>query len=211
MTNLLPSNYAEILADLKQRVLAAQIKAATAVNRELIALYLEIGRQLTEQHTWGAGVVERLARDLRGEFPDMSGFSRTNLFYMKQVFAAWRGAEAEVQQLVGQVPWGHHIALVAKVQDPEARVFYLRHAVAHGWSRSVLTVQIESLLHERQGRDQGPVRSPHRHAQIHIRSRNLPFDLRQVRAVARGASLFQNLPRLPATMLRRLVDGGICA
>lgn len=154
MSSILPSNYAEILADLKEKVRSAQTKAATAVNAELIALYLEIGRQLTEQHRWGTGVVERLARDLRAEFPQMSGFSRTNLFYMKQVFAAWTGSEEEVQRLVGQVPWGHHIALVSKVQDPVARMFYLRSAVEHGWSRSVLTVQIESRLHERQGRAQ---------------------------------------------------------
>ncbi len=152
MTDGLPSGYAAVLADLKTKVRSAQIKAATAVNQELIALYLEIGRLLTEQHSWGAGVVERLARDLRAEFPQMSGLSRTNLFYMKQVFAAWHGSGEKVQQLVGRIPWGHHIVLVSKVQDPGARLFYLRLAVEHGWSRSVLIVHIESRLHERQGR-----------------------------------------------------------
>ena len=149
---LLPGNYAEVLADLKSKVRSAQVKAATSVNRELIALYLDIGRHLVEQHTWGASVVERLARDLKAEFPEMEGFSRSNLFYMKKVFAAWSGTPGEVQQLVGQLPWGHHLALVSKLEDPAARLFYLREAVENGWSRAILTVQIESGLHERQGK-----------------------------------------------------------
>ena len=136
MTNraVLPGNYAEVLADLKKKVRAAQTKAATTVNRELIVLYLDIGRHLVEQHTWGAAVVEHLARDLKAEFPEMEGFSRTNLFYMRKVFTAWVGAGEEVQQLVGQVPWGHHLALVSKLDDSAAREFYLRQTVEHGWS-----------------------------------------------------------------------------
>ena len=152
MSDLLPSNYAVVLASLKAQVRSAQTKAATSVNRELLALYIEIGRQLTEQHRWGGAIVERLARDLRAEFPNMSGFSRTNLFYMKKVHAAWADADPKVQQLVGQVPWGHHIALVSKVKAPQARLFYLSQAIEHGWSRSMLTIQIETRLHERQGR-----------------------------------------------------------
>lgn len=148
---LLPSNYAEVLADLKKKVRSAQSKAITAVNRELIDLYFDIGRHLVEQHTWGAAVVERLARDLKAEFPEMEGFSRSNLFYMKKVFAAWSGTSEEVQQLAGQVPWWHHVVIVTKVDDPAVREFYLRQAVENGWSRAVLTVQIESGLHARHG------------------------------------------------------------
>jgi predicted nuclease of restriction endonuclease-like (RecB) superfamily len=155
MTNsrsILPGNYAEVLAELKTKVRSAQTKAATSVNRELIALYLDIGRHLVEQHTWGASVVERLARDLKSEFPEMAGFSRTNLFCMKKVFAAWAGAPEEVQQLAGQVPWWHHVVIVTKLDDPAVRAFYLRQCVENGWSRSILTVQIESGLHLRSGK-----------------------------------------------------------
>ena len=150
--SILPGNYAEVLADLKSKVRSAQIKAATSVNRALIALYLDIGRHLAEQHTWGSSVVERLARDLKTEFPEMEGFSRSNLFYMKKVFTAWSGASEEVQQLAGQVPWWHHVVIVTKVDGPAAREFYLRQAVEYGWSRAILTIQIESGLHERQGK-----------------------------------------------------------
>src|ERR1700760_3128564 len=93
--SVLPANYAKLLRELKARVRSAQIKAATSVNQELIALYLHIGQRLAWQDKkagWGDRVVERLAKDLRTAFPAMSGFSRTNLFYMRQVYLAWEGA-----------------------------------------------------------------------------------------------------------------------
>jgi len=152
---LLPANYAEILAELQAQVRAAQSKAATSVNRELIAMYLRIGQRLAELEQdagWGDSVVERLAKDMRAAFPGVSGFSRTNLFYMRQVYRAWADAGERVQQLVGQIPWGHHLLLLTKVKASPARAFYLEQTVAHGWSRAVLAVQIETKLHERQGR-----------------------------------------------------------
>lgn len=152
-TGLLPGNYSRVLEELKARVRSVQARAATAVNRELIALYLEIGRRLAEQDTsWGTKIVEHLAKDLKASFPEMRGFSRTNLFYMRQVYLAWADSNESVQQLVGQIPWGHNLALVSKIDDPDARTWYLQQTVAHGWSRAALTVQIESRLHARQGK-----------------------------------------------------------
>ncbi|HSF42477.1 MAG TPA: PDDEXK nuclease domain-containing protein [Thermoanaerobaculia bacterium] len=152
---LLPRGYRSLLEDLKLRIRSAQIKAATAVNHELVGLYFYIGRQLakrTRQAGWGDKAVEHLAGDLRAAFPGMSGFSRTNLFAMRQVYLAWTEAPKTVQQLVGQIPWGHHVLLTTKVKSPNARTWYLREAVTNGWSRSVLSLQIEGRLHERQGK-----------------------------------------------------------
>jgi predicted nuclease of restriction endonuclease-like (RecB) superfamily len=151
----LPKGYKGLLQDLKLRVRSAQAKAATSVNRELIALYLYIGRQLDEKAKssgWGDKAIEHLAADLRAAFPEMRGFSRSNLFLMRQAYRAWAEAPELVQQLVGLIPWGHHLALLAKLKDPEARAWYLHRAVEHGWSRSVLVMQIESGLHRRQGK-----------------------------------------------------------
>lgn len=153
--SIIPASYAELLRELKGRVRSAQAKAATSVNRELIALYLHMGRRLTELEEkagWGDKLVERLAKDLRSAFPAMSGFSRTNLFYMRQVYQAWRGAGKTIQQLVGQIPWGHHLVLLTKVKEANARLWYLEKAVSHGWSRAALTAQVESRLHKRQGK-----------------------------------------------------------
>ena len=151
----LPEGYEDLLEDFKARVRSAQVKAAVAVNSELIAVYLYIGRQLAEREDapkWGNKVVERLAQDLRTAFPGMSGFSRANLFYMRQVYRAWETVPETVQQLVGQIPWGHHLALLTKVKDLDARLWYLHQIVGNGWSRAVLVMQIETQLYERQGR-----------------------------------------------------------
>jgi predicted nuclease of restriction endonuclease-like (RecB) superfamily len=151
----LPSDYVVVLKDLKTRVRTAQLKAATQVNRELVALYLHIGARIGERQEsggWGDKIVERLAADLRAEFPEVSGFSRANVFYMRQVHRAWSSAEPSVQQLVGQIPWGHHLVLLAKLPDLATRTFYLRQTAIQGWSRAVLTLQIESKLHVRAGK-----------------------------------------------------------
>jgi predicted nuclease of restriction endonuclease-like (RecB) superfamily len=155
MVSPVPVNYSQVLEDLKTRVRAAQSKAATTVNSELIGLYLHIGKTLSMQSAsagWGDKVVERLAQDLRTAFPAVQGFSRTNVFYMRQVHEAWAAADDSVQQLVGQIPWGHHLVLLARLDTLEKRIFYLRQTITHGWSRAVLTVQIESDLHTRQGK-----------------------------------------------------------
>jgi len=109
-------------------------------------------RSAQEAGEWGDRVVEKLAKDLRAAFPSMSGFSRTNLFYMRQVHLVWADAGRSVQQLVGQLPWGHHLVLVAKVTDVSTREWYASKAVEHGWSRAVLVAQIESRLHKRAGK-----------------------------------------------------------
>ncbi len=150
----LPHEYGVVLADLKSRVRAAQLKAAVAVNRELILLYWHIGKEILRCQTeqgWGAKVVDRLSIDLRAEFPEMGGFSRSNLLYMR-AFAEAFPDEQIVQQLVGQIPWGHNVVLLTRVKDPADREWYARKTIEHGWSRSVLTVQIESRAHARTGR-----------------------------------------------------------
>ena len=112
---LLPANYVEVLEELKAHVRLARLKASVTVNRGLITLYMEIGRRLAGQDTsWGTKVVERLAQDLKAAFPEMKGFSRTNLFYMKQVYLAWADMDDSVQQLVGLIPAGVKIVVAKK-------------------------------------------------------------------------------------------------
>lgn len=154
MNEPVPSGYDDFLRDLKTRIRGAQVRAALAVNRELILLYWQIGRDILSRQQvegWGAKVIERLARDLKAAFPEMQGFSRTNLLYMRSFAEAWP-EEQIVQQVVGQIPWGHNVRLLDKLNDPEARLWYARTAIEQGWSRAVLELQIESRLRERQGK-----------------------------------------------------------
>jgi len=200
-----PAAYGALLADLKRRVRLAQVRAAFAVNRELVLLYWHIGREILRSQQaegWGAKVIERLARDLRKEFPDMSGLTSRNLKYMRAFVEAYSSGESVrqlagqfVQQLVAQLPeskgktgrpivpqavaqlartkvpqpvaqlefdlppepfaslpWGHNRVLLDRVKNSADRLWYARQALTHGWSRSVLEVQIDTKLHKRAGK-----------------------------------------------------------
>jgi len=148
------SGYEAMLRDVKARVRAAQIRAALAVNRELVLLYWQIGadisRQMREQG-WGAKFVDQLAADLQREFPDIKGFSPRNLRYMRSFAEAWTD-EAILQQVVAKLPWGHNVRLLDYLDTPEERLWYVRQTIEHGWSRNVLVHQIESRLYQRQGK-----------------------------------------------------------
>lgn len=146
--------YQSLLADLKQRIQEAQVRAGLAVNRELVLLYWSIGREILSKQQaqgWGAKVIDSLAGDLRRSFPDLHGLSPRNLKYMRAFAEAWPD-EAIVQQLVAQIPWGHNVRLLDHVKSPEERHWYVQQTIANGWSRNILLLQIESGLYRRQGK-----------------------------------------------------------
>jgi predicted nuclease of restriction endonuclease-like (RecB) superfamily len=163
----LPPGYAELLEDLKGRVRTAQLKAAVAVDRELIELYWDIGRLIVERQQregWGTAVIERLGADVQKAFPGLQGFSRTNIFRMRAFYLAYSKEITIVPQAVGQfdgvnlpqavtaIPWGHNVILIERVKDPLRRLWYAQQTVAHGWSRTILELQIQSDLYGRQGK-----------------------------------------------------------
>ena len=149
-----PPGYADWLAELKNRIHSAQQRAALAVNRELVLLYWQIGRDILARQAeqgWGAKVIERLARDLRNAFPQMKGFSPRNLKYMRAFAEAWPDS-AIVQQAVGQLPWGHNLVLLSRLKDADLRLAYAQRAIVHGWSRNTLNIHIETRSLEREGK-----------------------------------------------------------
>lgn len=142
------------LADLKSRIHTAQQRATLAVNRELVMLYWQIGRDILVRQAeqgWGAKVIDRLAEDLRAAFPDMKGFSPRNLKYMRAFSEAWPDPEF-VQQAVAQLPWGHNLILLDRLATTENRRWYAAKAIEHNWSRNILVMQIETRLLERDGK-----------------------------------------------------------
>ena len=162
------ADYAPFLAAVKERVRHARTSAAREFNRGLILLYWDIGRAIVAKQAesgWGDAVVERLAADLRGTFPDMSGFSGRNLRDMKRMWLAYSGAdfwrqsvaklssedhrEDFLRQLVAEVPWGQHLLILNKQAAPKARLYYLRATAHFGWSRNVLLNQIKAGAYER--------------------------------------------------------------
>ena len=150
----LPTDYATLLGEIKQRIGTERVRVVLAANEAMVLLYWDIGKAILARQVregWGAGTIDRLSHDLREAFPDMRGFSPRNLKYMRAFAAAWPD-RAIVQQAAAQIPWFHNCVLLDKVSDLETRLWYVARAREEGWSRSVLTLQIERRLHQRQGK-----------------------------------------------------------
>lgn len=151
MSNISHTGYLELLTDIKQRIRAAQYEALRAVNKELIALYWDIGKSIVDRQKktgWGKSVVEKLAQDLQAEFPGMHGFSATNLWYMAQFYTEYHGDEF-LQPLVGEISWAKHIVIISKCKDARERQFYIMATKKFGWSKNVLIHQIENKSFEK--------------------------------------------------------------
>jgi len=152
----LPESYAATLQEIKGLLHGARIRAILAANPIVVEAYWNTGKIILarqQEATWGAKVIDRLAADLRQEFPDMSGISSRNMLAMK-VFAREFPEGPITQQPVAQLPWGHILQIMQRAKDPAARDFYIRETLAHGWSRAILEMQIQNQLHLRAGKAQ---------------------------------------------------------
>lgn len=146
-------DYITFLEDLKSRVSSSRYKAGLSVNKELISLYHHIGSEILksqEKYGWGAKIIDHLSKDLRSVFPEIKGFSTRNLKYMRKFAEEYPDSEF-VQEVLAQLTWYHNMTLLDKVPDKQNRLFYVKHAIEHGWSRSIMVTQIENALHKRQG------------------------------------------------------------
>lgn len=165
--------YRDFLRDLKARVLSARVQAARAVTRELVLLYWDMGRGISERQQslgWGMDVVRRLALDLQGEFPGMKGFSASSLWRMAQFYRDYSSPEfmlaakealpsataadpeklaQAVREMAAMVPWGHHVTLLGRIEDPKERLFYLQATAEYGWSRNILLNQVKAQAYAR--------------------------------------------------------------
>lgn len=176
--------YTQWLRQLKERVRSAQIKAALKVNAELLELYWDLGKEIVEKEKeakWGSGLIEQLSSDLTKEFPEIQGFSRTNLFYIRKWYLFYSGsmpivpqavgqlknskrktsslnkrknttAVPIVPQLVGQIPWGHHREIITQCKQVKEALFYIAQTIQNNWSRTVLMHQLETNLFKRKGK-----------------------------------------------------------
>jgi len=152
----LPESYAATLQEIKIHLRSARVRAVLAANPIVLEAYWRTGKIILhrqQEATWGAKVIDRLAADLRDAFPDMRGLSTRNLLSMK-LFAAAFPEGPIAKQPVSQLPWGQVIRLLQMVKDPAARDFYIQQTLTHGWSRSILELQIQNQLHLRSGKAQ---------------------------------------------------------
>jgi predicted nuclease of restriction endonuclease-like (RecB) superfamily len=147
----LDTSYKHWLEQLKAKIQSAQLKAAVAVNSQLLQLYWDLGREIVQkqrQASWGDAVLDQLSVDLKLSFPDISGFSKRNLYAIRQWYLFYAQRFEFVPQPVAQIPWGHNRLLISKVKDLETALFYVHETVKQGWSRDQLEAQIKANYYQ---------------------------------------------------------------
>lgn len=152
----MPADYAAWLAEIKGRIHGERLRLVLASNSVMVLLYWDIGQRILQKQAeqgYGTKVIDRLAADLRQAFPDMKGFSPRNLKYMRAFASAWPDREL-VQQTAAQVPWFHNCLLLDRVSEPATRQWYIQAARREGWSRNILSIQIQGQAHLRHGKAQ---------------------------------------------------------
>jgi predicted nuclease of restriction endonuclease-like (RecB) superfamily len=151
--------YTKTLAELKNEIKAAQIRAMFAVNTELVRLYWQIGKTIVgkqEQSDWGTSNTEKFIADLQNAFPGIEGFSKRNVLRMRAFYLAYEKASQTVAQLddlpVFCIPWGHNVLILEKVKNTEERLWYTQKTIEQGWSRTMLETWVKSDLYSREGK-----------------------------------------------------------
>lgn len=159
MSQLLDTHYTSWITEVKTKLRLVQAKAALAVNSLLIEFYWELGKSIAEkENIWGSKLIEQIAKDLKAEFPELSGLSTSNLKYCKRFYTFYQSGIGQqpvdqfVQQTVAQIPWGHNILIFSKSKTIEEATFYISQTLENGWSRDVLALQLKTQLYERHGK-----------------------------------------------------------
>ncbi|MEM6298492.1 MAG: DUF1016 N-terminal domain-containing protein [Bacteroidota bacterium] len=149
------TEYLNWIQELKNKIRDAQNKVTFSINSQLLELYWEIGRELALQQrnvTWGNNYIEATANELRSSFPQIRGFSRRNLYAMRQWYLFYSQESEFVPQGVAQIPWGHNRLIITKIKDIAEARFYIAEVIENGWDRDTLEVQIENGLYQRIGK-----------------------------------------------------------
>lgn len=146
--------YLKFIEEVKAEIQKQRISVVLNANSSMICLYWNVGRAILkkqEEEGWGTKVIDRMAKDLKEAFPEISGFSPRNIKYMRKFAESWPDLEI-VQRVVAQIPWRTNISLMDKLKDEKSRIWYAHKAIENGWSKTILDLQIESRLMERSGR-----------------------------------------------------------
>jgi predicted nuclease of restriction endonuclease-like (RecB) superfamily len=151
MTNNIDNSYLDFIQDLKKKIISAKSKAILSANRLMIELYFDIGKGIvTKQELlgWGKSIVEQMSKDLIDEFGERSGYSTQNLWYMRQFYLAYIN-KSNLQQLVGEIPWGQNILIFSKCKDTKEQEYYIKNTIEYGWNRNLLLHHIKTNLFKR--------------------------------------------------------------
>jgi len=168
------SDYKRWISELKLRIQQSQIKASIKVNSSLIELYWSIGADIVAKQAetvWGDGVFAKISSDIREAFPNLKGFSKSNLYYMKQFYLFYNQENLIFHQLGGKlesksnlhqvgakmqflalIPWRHHVEIISKCKDTKEAFFYVQKTIEENWSRAILDRNLKSNLYKKQGK-----------------------------------------------------------
>jgi len=145
--NITTPDFFEWIAILKAKIRSARNKLAFSINSQVLELYWEIGRDIAEKQqnsNWGSSFVEKIAEELKQDFPEIKGFSRRNIYAILQWYKFYSEKYQFVPQVVAQIPWGHNRLIITKVKNIDEAEFYCRAVVQNAWDRDTLEIQIES-------------------------------------------------------------------
>ena len=144
-------DFLNFVEEIKNKVKKAQYAALKKVNKELINLYWSIGQDIVvqqEENTWGDSVVDGLSKELQREFEGIRGFSRRNLYLMREFYLTYRN-DVIVQPLVAQIGWTHNILILYHCNEKKERGFYIKMTLRHGWSKYSLKKNLKQDLYRR--------------------------------------------------------------
>jgi predicted nuclease of restriction endonuclease-like (RecB) superfamily len=150
----IPDSYFDMRDVIIAKIKHSRVRSAIQANSGMIELYWDIGNEILRRQKdegWGARVIDRLSKDLKDAFPDMTGFSPRNLSNMKKLAMCWTDFSI-LQRTVAKIPWRSNITLIDKLDNEQTRLWYAQKLLENGWSRDVLDMMITSRLIERQGK-----------------------------------------------------------
>ncbi|MFZ4796281.1 MAG: PDDEXK nuclease domain-containing protein [Bacteroidia bacterium] len=151
----LDNTYKTWLKSLKQKIQTSQLRVAISVNSQLMELYWYLAKSIVikqQETNWGDAVLEQLALDLALSFPNIKGFSRRNLYAMRQWYLFYCVQNEFVPQAVAQIPWGHNRLIISKTKDLEEAMFYSVETILNGWSREQLEINIRNNYYLSKGK-----------------------------------------------------------
>lgn len=151
---IITQEYKNFITNIKSKIQSAQLKAHIKVNIELLNLYWDIAQMIVEkqkQSSWGDKVLERISKDLKKEFPNISGFSLRNIQYMKKWFLFYSIVQQPVAQIF-QIPWGHNIHIISKSKSIDEALFYVNTTIQNSYSRAILVQEMQKNLYTRNGK-----------------------------------------------------------
>jgi len=149
------SAYLKWLEDLKIEISRNRQRAALSVNEIAMQTYWTIGKDIVEKEKkfkWGTAFMNRLSRDLSGHFNDIKGFSRRNLYAIRQWYLFYSKDSEFVPQSAAQIPWGHNRLIISKVKDVNEALWYAGATAKNGWARDILELKIKKKEYQRSGK-----------------------------------------------------------